>query len=168
MKLLRRYILTLIFTLWASVASAIPISIGFEYEVFGDGSFTSVTLPPFGSVSQVGPYELQLFDNVLNDFTMESLLNPSETFDFGPMGIDLFRIVGINESLMLDPNDIFAFPLGVALAGATQFTEISVTPITKDVSSVPAPVMFALYGVGIAFCAWSRLKKVKRLKFSTA
>lgn len=168
MKIFRRYLVTLLFTLWTGAVSAMPISIGFEYEVLGGGNFDSVTLPPFGSVPQLDPYELQLFDNVSMDFTLLKLVGPGETFNFwfnGLFDVDLFRIVGINESLMLDPTNTLAFPVGITLINATQNTEIKVTPLIKDVSSVPTPTIFTLFWLVIAYFAWSRVKQTKRPEY---
>lgn len=161
MKLLHRFLLVSVFTGWAGVASSMPIAIGYEYEVFGEGSFSSVTTPSFGAVPQIGPYELAVFDFVLMDFVLQSLLNSGETFDFGPGGVDRFRITGINELLMLDPLDPLAFPLAVSLEGTTPTTELSITPLVTNTSGVPAPATLALMGIGLAGLGWSKRKKVQ-------
>lgn len=158
MKNFTRILLVLLFTGWSASVYSKTISIGFEYEVVGDGAVTSMLLPNFAVVQQVGPYQLQLFDNMSGSFTLESLLGPGELFDFEPMGVKLFRIIGINESLMLDPDNASAFPLGLTTIGFSHTTELNVTALTKEITEVPVPAMFSLLGLGIFYITWVRFK----------
>lgn len=159
MKILQKVLLVSVFSGWAGAANSMPVTVGFDVEIFGGGSFLSVTMPSFASVPQIGPYELSLFDGVLMDFTLQSLLAPGELFAFAPGGVDQFRITGINNALMLDPLDPTAFPLGISLIDPTISTEIVSTPLIDNPGTVPEPATFALFGIGLAGLGWARRRK---------
>lgn len=159
MNILRQFLILTVFSGWAGMASAMPIMVGVDVEVSG-ASFSDITMPSFASVPQVGSYELLLFDDVLLDFTFESLLVPGEVFNFAPGGVDRFRITGINESLMLDPLNPLAFPLGLSLINIVSFPDVNIDPIVVNVGRVPLPATLALFVCGLAGLGWARRKSM--------
>jgi hypothetical protein len=159
MKILRRFLLITVFSGWTGAASGMPVIVGFDFDVTG-ASFGAIQLPSFATVPQVGPYELSLFDDVLLDFTFESLLSPGDLFDFAPGGVDQFRITGINESLMLDPSDPLAFPIGVSFMNITSDPIFNGDPIVENIAMVPVPATFALFGLGLAGLGLTWRKKM--------
>jgi PEP-CTERM motif-containing protein len=156
MKSFTRSLLIFVFSGWAGMANSMPVTVGFDFEILGGGSFTNVTMPSFAVVPQVGPYELALFDNVLMDFTLQGLLSPGETFDFGLGGVEQFRITGINKALMLDPLDPFAFPVALSFQNSTVNTTVSATALVEEADTVPTPATMLLFGIALAGLGWSR------------
>lgn len=122
------------------------IAIGYEYEVLSGPFFESVTMPSVATVPQTGDYELFVFDGT--DFLLEALLAPGQTYLFGPGGVSLFRIMGIDETLALDPANPLAFPTGLSFVAA-EAVEFTMTPLTVERQSVPEPASLALFGIGL-------------------
>ena len=78
-------------------------------------------------------------------------------YDFGSGGVDRFRILGIETSAGLDPNNTTAFITGLTFTGAGTFTG-TMTPISVD---APEPTSIALLGLGLAGLGFSRRRSKK-------
>jgi hypothetical protein len=132
------------------------IAIGYDYAIGpGDPFFTSVLLPDIGD----GLFDLWLFDPAGDPFDTLIDVGQGIVFDFTTQlsgfqsdlgydpsgGIDRFRILGIETSAGLDPNDATAFATGLTFAADGRFTG-TMTPIT---TSVPEPPTLAVLLVGL-------------------
>jgi hypothetical protein len=132
------------------------IAIGYDYAIGpGDPFFTSVLLPDIGD----GLFDLWLFDPAGDPFDTLIDIGQGIVFDFTTQlsgfqsdlgydpsgGIDRFRILGIETSAGLDPNDATAFATGLTFAADGRFTG-TMTPIT---TSVPEPPTLAVLLVGL-------------------
>ena len=113
------------------------VAIGYDYIVNSGPNITSVELP-----TGIGDdlYDLFLFDAGLNDFVDSGLdLTGGVSFDFAAGGVDRFRILGIEISEALDPNDPTAFTTGLTFA-STGIVQMSQIPITQNTEPVPEPM----------------------------
>ncbi|MGB3636421.1 MAG: PEP-CTERM sorting domain-containing protein [Rivularia sp. (in: cyanobacteria)] len=113
------------------------LAVGYDYIVDNGPNIASVLLP-----TGIGDdlYDLFLFDAGLNDFVDSGLdLTGGNTFDFAAGGVDRFRVLGIETSAGLDPNDPTAFITGLTFAnsGNVQMRQI---PITQNSEEVPEPL----------------------------
>lgn len=101
------------------------VAIGYDYEIGdSDPNFASVLLPEAGD----NLFDLYLFDGT--DFVFETTLQAGVEHSFNS-GVDRFRILGIEASAGLDPNDVTAFVTGLTFVSDGQFTG-TMTPITAD------------------------------------
>lgn len=120
------------------------VAIGYDYAIgAGDPLFLSVVLPNVGD----GLFDIYGFDAGNNPFLLASDWSAGATFDFGPNGIDRFRVLGIETSAGLDPLNTTAFVTGLTFTGAGQFTGTQ-TPITVTIE-VPEPPVWALAALGL-------------------
>lgn len=120
------------------------VAIGYDYAIgAGDPLFLSVVLPDVGD----GLFDIYGFDAGNNPFLLASDWAAGATFDFGPNGIDRFRVLGIETSAGLDPLNTTAFVTGLTFTGAGQFTGTQ-TPITVTIE-VPEPPVWALAALGL-------------------
>lgn len=119
-----------------------PVAVGYEYEIVdGIGAFASIIAPSLASVADldgyfvtVGGVTVSLAAGQVIDFLTVFGLNPTA-----------FTLSGIDLSLLLDPTDPSAFPLGVSFTQGEAFS-VSMTPLTEDVSTaIPLPGGLALY-----------------------
>lgn len=122
------------------------IAVGYDYVVSSGPNVASVILPNIGD----GEYDIFGWDGA--DFT--TFLGDAFAgiaFDFGPLGVEQFRVLGIETSAMLDPLDNTAFVTGLTFTSAGAVV-MSQTPVTFDtdsvVTSVSAPSVISLLGIG--------------------
>jgi hypothetical protein len=122
------------------------VAIGYDYLIgAGNPNFQSVSLP-----SDIGDglYDLWLWDG--SDWLLiEHDWLGGVTYQFDPLGVDRFRVTGIETGAGLDPGDGTAFVTAVSFTGAGQFTGTQ-TPITQEVQDVPEPPVVALLLAGLA------------------
>jgi len=81
-------------------------AIGYDYSVDGP-NFASVLLP------QVGDGLFDLYFKIGGSFVFDQQLTAGEEFTFAPGGVSRFRILGIEESAELDPDNPLAFVTGL-------------------------------------------------------
>ena len=99
-------------------------AIGYDYAIGnGDPNFASVTLPT-GIGDNI--YSLYLFDGT--NYIFGGFISGGETYSFNAGGLDRFRILGIETSADIDPNNATAFVTGLTFTGSGTFTG-TMTPI---------------------------------------
>jgi hypothetical protein len=105
-----------------------------------------VELPDIGD----GLFDLWLRDSAGDIFDTGEDIFAGDEFLFSSLGYDggvgFFRILGIEESAGLDPQDPTAFVTGLTFVGDGQFTG-TMTPITTQ---VPLPSTLFLFVGGLA------------------
>lgn len=113
-----------------------PIAVGYTYELSGTGSFASITAPSLATVADLDGYTITIGGS---DYG----LGAGATLDLvalGLIGVTSFTLTGIDEALMLDPDNAAAFPLGISLVGFSGFASVIQTPITVDTGLPPVPL----------------------------
>lgn len=125
-----------------------PISVGFEYELGGPGTFSMIQAPSLATVADISGYTINIGGDMI-DITAGQLI------DVSSYAANSFTLTGIDEALMLDPGNPLAFPLAIALDGADASTFLIMDPITVDVPGggtgvVPLPAGGLLYLTGLA------------------
>ena len=124
------------------------LATGYDYQVTSGGSnFTSVTLPDIGD----GLYELFLYQG--GSWVDQGPISANSKYPFAGSGVDRFRILGIELSAGLDPNNPLAFPTGLTFAGPN--ANFDMTALT---TSVPEPATLSLWGLGLAGLSLVRRK----------
>ena len=110
------------------------IAIGYDYIVNSGPSIASVILPDIGD----GIYNILGWDGSgFNQLLGDAFANIA--FDFGALGVDQFRVMGIETSAMLDPTDATAFVTGLTFT-STGIVDMSQVPVTFDTDSLPIAV----------------------------
>ena len=133
------------------------IAIGYDYIVSSGPNIASVILPNIGD----GEYDIFGWDGA--DFT--TFLGDAFAgiaFDFGSLGVDQFRVLGIETAAMLDPLDNTAFVTGLTFvsAGAIAMSQIPVTFDTDSVvNNVSAPNIVSLVGIGFLSLMYIRRRR---------
>jgi hypothetical protein len=125
------------------------IAIGYDYIVNSGPNIASVILPDLGD----GLYEIYGWDGTFLGDAFADI-----AFDFDALGVDKFRVLGIETSEMLDPTDDTAFVTGLTFVSAGE-VDLSQVPVTFDlqVASVPEPGTLPL--LGLAFLSLIGLRK---------
>lgn len=125
------------------------VAIGYDYEVLAGPNFASVLLPTgFGD----DQYELWVDDGTGN-YVLLTALAGGELYVFDDLGLDAFRILGIEPELGVDPTDGGAFVTGLTFVAAGQVS-MTQTPLTANVDGparVPEPGTALLMLLGSAF-----------------
>jgi hypothetical protein len=127
-----------------------PAAIGYEYVVEDGLAFATVTAPSLATVPDLDGYVIEVGGET-------SPLAAGATLDFAAIfgqTPSIFKLLGIDEVLGLDPLDPTAFPTGVSFVGDASGATVTMTPVV-----VPLPASAALYlsvlAVG-AGAAWRR------------
>ena len=129
------------------------VAIGYEYQIGkGDPLFQSVTLPNLGD----GLFDLYLFDGA--NWIFKTVLAANSQYLFAGLGVDRFRILGIETSVGLDPTDTTAFVTTVSFAGSGRFTG-TMTPLTAN---VPEPGTLAIVCMAFGALVASRRTRARR------
>jgi PEP-CTERM motif len=132
-------------------------ALGYIFSVGATGpNFASVILPELGLGH---PYGLYIWNGSTYVHAADLLANT--LFDFGPGGVSKFKVLGIDESLGLDPNNSTAFVTKVTFTGDGVFTG-TMTAIT----AVPEPstwAMMILGFAGVGFLAYRRRNRAAAL-----
>lgn len=106
------------------------VAIGYDYEVTSGPNIASVLLPTgIGD----GEYDLYLWNNT--DYVFLTSLTGGTAYTFLNGGVRRFRILGIEVSANLDPNNTLAFITGLTFTSAGNVS-LTQTPL---VTSVPVP-----------------------------
>jgi hypothetical protein len=124
-------------------------ALGYIFSIVGNPNFATVKLPDLGMLH---PYDLYVWDGT--SFVFKQQLAANTLFDFGPGGVSMFEILGIDPSLGLDPANSTAFVTQVTFTGDGPFAG-TMTAIT----AVPEPsrwAMMILGFCGIGFMAYRR------------
>lgn len=123
------------------------VAVGYEYRTgAGDPLFASVTLP-----TGIGDNLYELMRWINDEWVHDSFLTGGVEHFFDSLGIDRFRILGIETDAGLDPFNPVAFITDLRFIGAGTFNG-SMTPLTIDVPAVPGPMLGAgLPGLALAF-----------------
>ncbi|SCX57859.1 PEP-CTERM sorting domain-containing protein [Nitrosospira sp. Nsp1] len=120
------------------------VATGYDYILDSGPNFQSVLLPSIGD-NQFGLY---LWNGTT--WTFDSVINAGTEHSFGSMGVDRFRIAGIETSAGLDPNSPTAFVTGLTFAGTGE-ASMRMIPLTQEVGVVPEPETYAMLlgGLGL-------------------
>lgn len=126
------------------------VAVGYDYVLDSGPNFASVLLPVMGDNS----YDLLEKDSSGNWFDTLTDLTGGQEYYFGGIGPDAFRIMGIETSLRLDPNDPNVFVTGLSFTGSGDVTmrQIAVT------ATVPEPTTMLLLSTGLFGLIGSRRK----------
>lgn len=118
------------------------VAIGYDYQIGdADPNFAAVLLP-----TGIGDNFFDLFLWNGTDWLDSGFdLTGGVKHEFGGGGVDRFRILGIEPSAGLDPNNVTAFVTGLAFVAEGEFTG-TMTPITVQ---VPEPASWALVALAL-------------------
>lgn len=119
------------------------VAVGYDYAIgAGNPNFASVALP--AGIGD-GLFDIYGFDPLNQLVLLADDWQAGQVFDFGPNGVDRFRVLGIETGAMLDPANTTAFVTALTFTAAGQFTGTQ-TPITVDLGggTVPEPATWLL------------------------
>jgi PEP-CTERM motif len=117
------------------------LAVGYDYLTgAGDPNFKSVVLP-----TGIGDnlYDVYTFDAAGNLVLVADDLAGGVNFDFGALGVNAFRVLGIETSANIDPLNTTAFITGLSFTNSGRFSGVQ-RAITVDVTNVPEPGSLAL------------------------
>lgn len=134
------------------------VAVGYDYYVDSGNNFASVLLPNDFDAD----FELWLMGTTGWEFVTN--LNADVEYFFDQAGVSEFRILGINTSNMVDPDDTQAFVTGLRFTGAgnQQMRQVAITefvPETTNTTNVDEPNPLVLLLLGCGFIALKRRKK---------
>jgi hypothetical protein len=128
------------------------VAIGYEFSVAGGSKFKKIVLPTLGDANG---YTIEVQDENGNWVSIGNVADGGE-FTFTE-DATVFRIVGIDEALGLDPANTVAFITGVKLDGSGTAT-FSMKPLTSA-SAVPEASSLAMLGAGLLMAGWARRRR---------
>ncbi|MDT4332548.1 nidogen-like domain-containing protein [Methylomonas sp. MED-D] len=129
------------------------VAVGYDYEVTSGPNIASVLLPTnLGD----GIYDLYLWENT--EYVFAAALTAGIEYFFEPGGVSRFRILGIEVSAGLDPNNPQAFVTGLTFVGAGAVS-LTQTPL---VSQVPLPASGLLMFSGLLAVGSMKLSRSAR------
>lgn len=134
------------------------VAVGYDYQVTSGPNFASVLLPLLGD----NVYELWTWDGTQWVYSADITADGSNPYIFAS-ALDRFRILGIEESLGLDPTDPTAFVTGLTFDG-TGRVSMNMTAVAVDTDGgpdpVPEPATALLMGFGLSgICYLGRRRK---------
>lgn len=128
------------------------VAVGFDYKTAsGDPNFRSVTLP-----TGIGDnlFDLWLWDGAAWVDTGNDLLGGQE-FMFGSLGVDRFRITGIEPDELLDPYAAGAFTTGLSFVADGRFSG-TMTPLVVNLVPEPPTGLLGIAAIGLLAAARRR------------
>lgn len=129
------------------------VAIGYDYLTGeSDPNFASFILPEIGD----SLFDVFLFDG--SDWKFEAQVAAADEYFFGGLGVNRFRILGIETTAGLDPNNPTAFATGLSFVSEGRFTG-SMTPISQEVAAVPLSSSGPMLLGGFGLLAWLRRRK---------
>ncbi|MEM7267990.1 MAG: choice-of-anchor L domain-containing protein [Pseudomonadota bacterium] len=117
-----------------------PVAVGYDYSI-ENAEFATVMAPSNATIPDTDGYTI-----MVNGVSVD--INPGETLTFSDVTGDPvtnFSLSGIDPSLLLDPNDPLAFPLGTTFQNVTGDVAIEQDPQEVEVGEVPLPAGLPLY-----------------------
>jgi len=126
------------------------VAIGYDFEVLSGPLFASVVLPDIGD----GLYELWLPDSLSSGYTFNRFIMAGAAHIFNSSGISRFRILGIEVTAGLSPDDPTAFITGVTFTDPG-IANVTQTPITIG---VPEPAGSLLLAIGLLLLTNTRAR----------
>lgn len=130
------------------------IAVGYEYRVTSGPNILTALFPTIAGDTD-GYLVYSLGHILLGTAT------PGTVFDFGPNGVDGFRLEDIDIGAGLDPTDTQAFVTGLTFvnAGQVSMTQNPITFNTDTGGNVPEPS--TLFLLGAALLAWQGVRRGK-------
>ncbi|UOA10387.1 nidogen-like domain-containing protein [Methylobacter sp. S3L5C] len=116
------------------------VAIGYDYQVQSGPNIASVLFP--ANIGD-GNYDLYLWNNL--DYIFATAITGGSNYRFADGGVNRFRVLGIETTAELDPNNVRAFITGLTFT-APGTISMSQTPI---VSQVPIPAAAWLFASGL-------------------
>jgi PEP-CTERM motif len=131
-----------------------PAATGFIFDIgAGDPNFASVELPNIGNPQ---PYDLYLWNG--SKFVFDTTLDADTVFDFAAGGVSEFEILGISDSLGLNPNSATDFVTQLTFESSGMFTG-TMTPVI----TIPEPATWAMMLIGFAGLGFLGYRRSGRL-----
>lgn len=132
------------------------VATGYDYIADVGSNFASVLLPSVGN----NEFALYLWNST--GWVFDSILFAGVEHAFGDLGVDRFRIGGIETSAGLDPNDTMAFVTGLKFVDAGPIS-MHMIPIAQDVNGVPEPGVFAMVLTGLGLMGFMLRRRSEAL-----